>query len=156
LAATTTSLMLLQTCSTFSSSIPMMAAMVEGSASQAFCMAWALAYTSLSASSKPSVLLATRAENSPRECPATMSGLKFSMVEARITECRKMAGWVTLVCFRSSSVPSNIISVMRKPRISLAFSNRSRALLCPSYNSFPIPTNWAPCPGNTNACISKF
>ena len=35
---------------------------------------------------------------------------------------------VTFVCFSSSAVPSNIIFVISKPRISLAFSNSSFAL----------------------------
>ena len=33
-----------------------------------------------------------------------------------ITEWRNTAGWVTLVCLSSSSVPANMMSVMRKPR----------------------------------------
>ena len=37
-------------------------------------------------------------------------------------ECKNIAGWVTRVCLRSSSEPSNMISVMLKPRISLAWS----------------------------------
>ena len=39
-----------------------------------------------------------------------------------ITECRKTAGWVTRVCFKSSSDPVNMISEIRNPRISLACS----------------------------------
>ena len=46
---------------------------------------------------------------------------------AKITEWRNTAGWVTRVCFSSSSVPANMMSVMRKPRISLAFSKSSFA-----------------------------
>src|SRR5690554_2973917 len=64
-----------------------------------------------------------------------------------------MAGWVTFVCFSSSSLPPNMVSVIRKPRISLACSKRSRNFSLPSYNSFPIPENCDPCPGNTYAFI---
>ncbi|MNT69726.1 hypothetical protein D3C72_2080620 [compost metagenome] len=71
--------------------------------------------------------MATKAENSPKECPATISGLKSSKVLAKITECKNTAGCVTLVSFSSSAVPSNIISVILKPNISLAFSNNSLA-----------------------------
>ena len=95
---------------------------------------------------------ATNAENSPKECPATISGLNSSPnAFARITECRNIAGCVTLVCLNCSSVPANIISVMRKPSISSAFSNIALQLSFESYSSLPIPTNCAPCPGNTYA-----
>ena len=50
-------------------------------------------------------------------------------------------------------MPLNMISVMRYPRISFAFSNNSLAKAEFSYRSLPIPTNWAPWPGNTNAFI---
>ena len=63
----------------------------------------------------------------------------------------RMAGWVTLVVLRSSSEPSNIMSVIRKPRISLALSIISAALGELSYSSLPMPGNWEPCPGKTNA-----
>lgn len=57
-----------------------------------------------------------------------MSGLNASPSErARMTECRKMAGWVTFVCLSCSSVPANMISVIGNPKISLARSNSSLA-----------------------------
>ena len=93
---------------------------------------------------------ATKALNSPRLCPATMAGLNASpSTLAFTTLCRKMAGWVTLVCFRSASLPVNITLVRLKPRMSLACSNQMRALLSASYRSLPMPGNWLPCPGNT-------
>ena len=64
-----------------------MAAMVEGVASQAFCIAIARAYTSFNPSSKLNAPAATNAENSPSEWPAVISGLKSSpMQRAEITE----------------------------------------------------------------------
>ena len=133
----------------------MMAAIVEGCISQAFCMAMARAYTSLRPSSNDRAPAATRAENSPNECPAVISGWKASPRQsAEMTECRNTAGCVTLVWRRSSSVPLNIISVMRYPKISFAFSNSSFASGELSYRSLPIPTNCAPWPGNTNAFIN--
>ena len=37
--------------------------------------------------------IATNAENSPKECPATISGLKLDPITLlMITECKKMAG----------------------------------------------------------------
>src|SRR5690606_30216293 len=104
------------------------AAIVEGVISQAFCIAIARFDTNFNASSKDNVPLATKAENSPNECPATISGLKSGNVFAKITECKNTAGCVTLVCFSSSSVPLNMISVMLKPKISLALSNNSFAV----------------------------
>ena len=65
----------------------MMAAIVEGCASQAFCIAMARAYTSFNPSSNDNAPAATKAENSPSECPAVISGLKSSpMQRAEITE----------------------------------------------------------------------
>ena len=130
------------------------AAMVDGVRSQHFCMALARAMTSLRPSSKLMAPAATKAENSPSEWPPTMSGLNCSpMYLARMTLWRKMAGCVTRVCLRSSGVPANIRSVMRKPIMSLAFSNMARHSSLPSYRFLPMPTNWAPCPGNTYAFI---
>ncbi len=106
----------------------MIAAIVEGAASHAFCMAMARLETSLRPSSKESAPAATNAENSPNEWPATMSGANSSPSDlANMTECRNMAGWVTLVCLSSSSVPPNIMSVMEKPRMSFALSKRALA-----------------------------
>ena len=129
------------------------AAMVEGVISHAFCIAKALLETNTKASSKDKAPFATNAENSPNECPATISGSKSSNVLAKITECKKTAGCVTLVSFNSSAVPSNIISVIRKPKISFALSNSSLATAEFSYKSLPIPVNCAPCPGKTYAFI---
>jgi hypothetical protein len=52
---------------------------VEGVISHAF-VARALLETNFSPSSNDKTPLATNAESSPRECPATISGLKFSRV----------------------------------------------------------------------------
>ncbi len=48
--------------------------MVEGAISQAFCIAKARLETSLNPSSKDKTPFATKADNSPKECPATISG----------------------------------------------------------------------------------
>ena len=63
-------------------------------------------------------------KNSPSECPATASGFTPSAL-AMMTEWRNTAGWVTLVCLSSSSVPANMMSVMRKPRISVGLLEES-------------------------------
>ena len=115
-----------QTCSTIASSKPKTAAMVLGCNSQAFCMAKARLETNFKPSSNVNDPLATNAENSPSECPATISGLKLPpKVLAKITECKNMAGCVTLVSFKSSAEPSNMMSVILKPKIPLAISNNS-------------------------------
>ena len=143
-----------QIFSTTISSSPRIAAIVEGVSSQAFCIANARLCTNSKPSSNFRHLLETRADISPRECPATKSGLNFSPnASASITECKKIAGCVTLVCFKSSVVPLNIISEILNPRISLDFSNNSFETFLDSYRSLPIPGNWAPCPGNTYAFI---
>ena len=129
--------------------------MVLGFASQAFCMAPARIATSLNASPKLKVPFATKAENSPSECPATISGLAFSIFLKAATECIKIAGCVMLVFFKSSSVPLNIILLISKPSISLASSNNCFAAALLSYKFLPIPLNCAPCPGKINACFIK-
>ena len=67
-----------------------------------------------------------------------------------------MAGCVTLVSFNASASPSNIMSVMENPKISFAVEKRSFATALSSYKSLPIPTNWAPCPGNIATFIHLF
>ncbi len=124
--------------------------MVPGRISQAFCMALARAATSFNPSANSMAPAATSALNSPRLCPAVMAGRNASPITLAFTTlCRKIAGCVTLVCFRSASLPRNMISVMVNPRMSLACSNQMRALLSASYRSLPIPGNWLPWPGKT-------
>ena len=101
--------------------------MAEGLISQAFCIALALIETSFKASSKPRHPLATNAENSPREWPATTSGLSTASVLKATTECKNTAGCVTLVCFKASALPVNIMSEIRNPNISFADSNNAFA-----------------------------
>ena len=62
------------------------AAIVPGTASQHFCISAARRETSFRASSKDIAPAATRAENSPRECPATISGANPGVQAARMTE----------------------------------------------------------------------
>ncbi len=64
-----------------------------------------------------------------------------------------MAGWVTLVCLRSSAVPSNIISVIENPKIEFALLKYSCANGDFSKRSKPIPENCAPWPGKIYACM---
>src|SRR5665647_1908804 len=79
------------TSSTLSSAKANTAAIVEGFCSQAFCIALALINTSFSASSKLNTRLATNAENSPNECPATISGFASCSVLNAATECKNTA-----------------------------------------------------------------
>ena len=66
-------------------------------------------------------LAATSAENSPNECPATMSGLNDDAnTLANITECKKIAGWVTFVFLSDSASSPNIILVIENPNSSFA------------------------------------
>ena len=61
--------------------------MVPGVNSQALCIALARNFTNSKPSSKEIHLLITSAENSPSECPATMSGfIKSSLIFPRIVE----------------------------------------------------------------------
>ena len=78
-------------------------------------------------------------------------GLRSLRTAKAIIECRNTAGCVTFVIFRSSSVPSNIRSLIRNPNTSLAVSNFVFANGKLSYRRFPIPTYCAPCPGKTTA-----
>ena len=107
---------LLQMSSTCSSDRLRIAAIVDGVASQAFCIAMARLLTKISAFSKLSAPAAVSAENSPKLWPATKSGLKSAPSSlAIITLMVKMAGWVTLVSLSSSAVPSNMILLNENP-----------------------------------------
>ena len=144
----------LQISSTCSSERPRTAAIVDGLASQAFCMAMALVLTSFNAFSKLNAPAAVNAENSPRLCPATKVGLKslpskFAIITLKVN----MAGWVTLVSFNSSAVPSNMTLLKLKLSTSSAWSKSTFATSLLVYRSFPIPGYWAPWPGNTNALL---
>jgi hypothetical protein len=94
---------------------------------------------------------ATRAEYSPKLCPATTEGtmpfitrtLWIAVLTVRIQ------GWVLKVLFSSSAGPLKAISATLKPRALDASSNTSLASGKPSEISFPIPTYWDPCPGKT-------
>ena len=123
---------------------------LEGFSSHAFCIAVARTLTNWKCIFKTQNTIGNKLLNSPRECPATISGFRFSIVLYAITECRNTAGWVYMVCLRSASVPSNMISEIRNPKISLACSNNRLAEALFWYNSFPIPRKLTdPCPGNT-------
>ena len=64
-----------------------------GAASQAFCMAMARAATNFKPSSKLKQRVAVKAESSPKEWPAAISGLKSCpRHKALITLCKKTAG----------------------------------------------------------------
>ena len=137
------------------SSSPKIAAIVPLLLSHAFCIAFALRDTKIRPSLKEIVLFATRDENSPKECPATAKGLLFldSYTINSAIECRKIAGCVTLVCFKSSSSPSNIIFERENFSRSSASSNNFLTSSLLWYKSCPIPLNWEPWPGNTNTLI---
>ena len=71
----------------------MIAAIVPGAVSQAFCIALARAATNFNPSSKLKQRAATKAENSPKEWPATRFGLNCSPKQsALMTLCKKTAG----------------------------------------------------------------
>ena len=78
-------------------------------------MALARAATKRRPSAKESTPAATKAENSPNECPATIEGWGLFNVEYANIECKKIAGCVTSVRRSSSSVPENIIEAKSKP-----------------------------------------
>ena len=62
-------------------------------------MAWALLKTIFNPSSNDITSAATKADNSPKECPATISDVKPSVVNPIATLCKNTAGCVTLVSF---------------------------------------------------------
>ena len=94
------------------------------------------------------------ADNSPREWPATKSGLKsfFSSI-LLITENIKMAGWVFFVFFKSSELPSNITFEISNCIILSAILKSFLLTSEYSYSFLPMPICWEPCPGKTNAFI---
>ena len=100
---------------------PRTAAMVPGCVSQASCMALARARTSLKSVFKPSRYppAAKTAVYSPTECLANIPGLRLGKLERTAASKATIASWALTVLASSSLGPSNIMSVMGKPRSSL-------------------------------------
>ena len=66
-------------------------------------------------------------------------------------EAASSAGWAFSVRLSSSSGPSQASRVMGSPRASSAAANTAAAAGEASARARPIPTDWLPWPGNTNA-----
>ena len=134
--------------------------MVPGFRSQASCISLPRRSTNLAVSETSRTPAAARAVYSPRLWPAMTTGAgiaessscsSIALMQARLTAM--MAGWAFTVCFSSSSGPRNSISVRGRPSASSTCSNTSRAAGDCSYSSRPIPTAWAPWPGNRKAAL---
>src|SRR5690606_30677739 len=114
--------------------------------------------TMRTASAKFSEPAATKAEYSPRLCPATRSGTippsEKAVYSAMLVV--SMAGWVYAVKRSFSSGPSKQSLDREKPRASSARAKISRASWCASARSRPIPTFCEPWPGNRNAVFPMF
>ena len=96
---------------------------------------------------------ATRAEYSPRLCPATKSGwIPFaSRTRKTAVDIVSIAGWVFSVSFSFSSGPSNERREIGKSKATSASAKATRASGNFSERSRPMPAYWEPCPGNRKA-----
>src|SRR5882762_4572369 len=114
---------------------------------------WPRLRKSCTASENFSVPAATKAEYSPKLCPATKSGVTPFSASTRCTatEQVKIAGCVLAVCFNSSSLPAKHICEIENPNALSASSKTARAAGYFSANSLPMPGYCDACPGNTNA-----
>src|SRR5215212_1845052 len=139
-----------------------MAAIPPGLSSPARFISTPRVRTSRSPSEKDNAPEAVRADNSPRECPATVAGLKSGLRIANdrhaAMEWMYNAGCVLIVSLSSSAGPFHINCERAKPRIASASSNVSQAIGYVSASSLPMPTVCEPCPGNIKAvvCGTKF
>src|SRR5712692_11878374 len=109
--------------------------------------------TNCTASENFSGPAATKAEYSPKLCPATKSGVTPFSASTRCTatEQVKIAGCVLAVCFSSSSLPAKHICEIENPSALSASSKTARAAGYFSASSLPMPGYCDACPGNTNA-----
>ncbi len=146
---------------TASGASPMTAAIAPCPTGTASCMKRPRRLTSTTASSSVSAPAATRAAYSPSEWPAATEGatpLAFRTSKTA-TECVRMAGCVTAVCLRSSSLPSKEVFEIDRPRGASAASARSYTRFASgkaSARSFPMPANCEPCPGKRKARLTAF
>ena len=124
-------------------------------AGTASCMYRPRLCTSFTASAKFNVPAATKAEYSPRLCPATKSApIRFSeSAQSAAMETVRIAGCVLAVSFNSSSVPSKQIFDMEKPSALSASAKIARAAGDFSASSLPMPAYCEACPGNMNATL---
>ena len=142
-----------QAFSAASTSSPMSAAMAPVPTGTASCMNSPRLRTSRTASAKPSAPETTRAEYSPRLCPAQRSGLipRSVSTAAAATLAVRMAGWVLAVSASSSAGPSKQSRESGKPTASSALRHTAAAAGEASARRLPMPTDCEPCPGKRNA-----
>jgi hypothetical protein len=93
---------------------------------------------------------ATRAEYSPSEWPITSPGSRPASAATRkaATEAVSSAGWQTSVAVSRSMGPSKHSCETGQPSTSSASSKVRRAPSWAAARARPMPTAWAPCPGN--------
>ena len=135
-----------QAASTSAALTPRMAAMAPTPTGTATCMARPRSRTVATAAPKVRAPAATRALYSPREWPATKSGLGRRAPKARTTMVLwvRMAGWVCSVSFSWSSGPWAISAERGNPRTSSASWSTAWAAGSAAARSTPMPTAWEP------------
>ena len=142
-------------CVAEASSAPISASMPEGTASAAACIATPRRRTRRTASAKVIEPAATSAVYSPSDSPAaaTNGGSPWERSAASaIRLATRMAGWLRSVRPSSASGPSAISRPMGQAEHLLRLGSSSRpAAGTWVARSLPMPTYWAPWPGNTSA-----
>src|SRR5437763_2185952 len=145
----------LQAPATTAGDKPIMAAIAPTPAGTASRMYVPRLRTNCTASANFREPAATRAEYSPRLCPATKSGARPFSASTRntATEQVKIAGCVLAVSLSSSSVPSKQILEIEMPSALSASLKTALAAGYLSASSLPMPGYCEACPGNTNATL---
>ncbi len=152
------------TAATAAASSPRNAAIAPSPTGTASCISSPRRRTSRSAASKSSAPAATRAEYSPRLCPAIATaggkgghpaaakpagGSAAARARWMAVDTASSAGWVLAVRLSSSSGPSQQSRVSGQPRTASASASVARAAGEASAQALPIPTFCDPCPGKT-------
>ena len=127
------------------SSTPISAAIPPGLSSQAICINLPRSHTRLTASDMDNTPATTRAEYSPRLCPAVISGTATESVASSSAlhvaiDAVSMAGCAFSVRVSSSFSPLNIMELRLRPKTSSTSWNTSRAAMEFMYRSLPMPT----------------
>ena len=150
-----------QTLSNVGISTPRMAAIPPGLSSPARFISSPRVRTSLSPSEKDNAPEAVRADNSPRECPATVAGLKSGSMKRKCPprgnrmDVQRGLRIDRLIQVHPQVHPTSTVKGESRGR-NLLHRNVSLATGYVSASSLPMPTACEPCPGNTNAVVCGF
>ncbi len=150
------------TAATVSRSRPISTAIAPTPTGTAACIACPRARSSRAVSASVSTPAAQSALYSPRLCPATkaaeparLSPPSCSSTRSTAIDTAMIAGWAFSVSVSSVSEPSNISRDRCCDSAESTSSNTARAAGLAALSALPMPADWLPWPGKTNARVKR-